>query len=135
MRARAATRSPDSTAMDFDDRLESAPVGQPAGETEHLQRAGRRPVDFKSVALMGLFILATFYTLYFMRTMLLPLVLALLLSYLLVPLVRAFAWIKIPPLIGSAIVLVGLIGGIVYSVSRLSEPASGWVEKAPYSIQ
>jgi predicted PurR-regulated permease PerM len=135
MRARAATRSPDSTAMDLDDRLQTAPVGQPASDPERSPRAGRRPVDFKSVALMGLFILAAFYTLYFMRAMLLPLVLALLLSYLLVPLVRALAWIKIRPLFGSAIVLIGLVAAIGYGVSRLSEPAAGWIEKAPYSVQ
>jgi predicted PurR-regulated permease PerM len=121
--------------MDLDDRLQTAPVGRPAGETEHLQRVGRRPVDIKSVALMGLFVLAAFYTLYFMRAMLLPLVLALLLSYLLVPLVRALAWIKIRPLFGSALVLCGLVAALVYGVSLLSEPVAGWVEKAPYSVQ
>src|SRR3954464_3585616 len=134
MRARAATRSPDSTAMDFDDRLESAPVGQPAGETEHLQRAGRRPVDFKSVALMGLFVLAAFYTLYFMRAMLLPLVLALLLSYLLVPLVRALGVLRIRPIFGAALVLIAVISVIGCGISQLSEPVAGWIEKAPYSM-
>jgi predicted PurR-regulated permease PerM len=87
------------------------------------------------VALTGLFVLAIFYTMYFMRAMLLPLVLALLLSYLLVPLVRGLARMRIRPLFGSAIVLVALIGGIVYAFSFLSEPASGWIEKAPYSLQ
>src|SRR5437588_3526363 len=95
----------------------------------------RRPFDVRSIALSGLFVLAIFYTMYFMRAMLLPLVLALLLSYLLVPLVRGLAYIKIRPLFGSAIVLVALIGGLVYAVSFLSEPAAGWIEKAPYSVQ
>src|SRR5919206_4318866 len=95
----------------------------------------RRPFDIRSIALTGLFVLATFYTMYFMRAVLLPLVLALLLSYLLVPLVRLLARIKIRPLFGSAIVLVALITGIVYGVSFLSEPAAGWLEKAPYSLQ
>jgi hypothetical protein len=42
----------------------------------------RGPFDIRSIALTGLFILAIFYTIYFMRAVLLPLVLALLLSYL-----------------------------------------------------
>ncbi len=71
---------------------------------------------------------------YFMRAMLLPLVLALLLSYLLVPLVRLLARIHVRPLFGSAIVLAGVIGGIIYGVSCLSEPAAAWIEKAPYSL-
>ena len=95
----------------------------------------RRPFDVRSIALTGLFVLGVFYTMYFMRAMLLPLVLALLLSYLLVPLVRVLAKIRIPPFLGAAIVLLALVGGIVYGVSRLSEPAAGWIEKAPYSLQ
>jgi predicted PurR-regulated permease PerM len=121
--------------MAFDDRPEVAATGQSAAEETLAPRRGLRPTDIKSVALTGLFVLAAFYTMYFMRAMLLPLVLALLLSYLLVPLVRALAVIKIRPLFGAAIVLVVLIGGIVYSVSLLSEPAAGWIEKAPYSLQ
>ena len=135
MRARETGRSLDSRAMAFDDRPEIAAAGQSAHEQDSAPRAGRRPTDIKSVALTGLFVLATFYTMYFMRAMLLPLVLALLLSYLLVPLVRGLAHIKIRPLFGAAIVLIALISGIVYSVSLLSEPATGWIEKAPYSLQ
>jgi predicted PurR-regulated permease PerM len=121
--------------MAFDDRPQIAAAGQSAEGETSAPRAGRRPTDIKSVALTGLFVLAAFYTMYFMRAMLLPLVLALLLSYLLVPLVRGLALIKIRPLFGAAIVLVTVIGGIVYAVSLLSEPASGWIEKAPYSLQ
>jgi predicted PurR-regulated permease PerM len=72
---------------------------------------------------------------YFMRAMLLPLVLALLLSYLLTPVVRGLARIRVRPPLGAAIVLLSLIGLVVYGVSRLAEPAAGWIEKAPYSLQ
>ena len=133
-RAREKGPSLESRAMSFDGRSETG-AGQAAGEAKSAPRPGRRPTDIKSVALTGLFVLAAFYTMYFMRAMLLPLVLALLLSYLLVPLVRALARIKIRPIFGSAIVLVALVGGIVYAVSFLSEPVSGWIEKAPYSLQ
>ncbi len=43
----------------------------------------QKPFDVRSIALTGLFVLAVFYTIYFMRSILLPIVLALLLSYLL----------------------------------------------------
>jgi predicted PurR-regulated permease PerM len=71
---------------------------------------------------------------YFMRSMLLPLVLALLLSYLLAPLVRALGRIRIGPPLGAAVVLLSLIGLMVYGISFISEPAAGWIEKAPYSL-
>ena len=45
----------------------------------------QKPFDIRSFALSGLFILALFYTMYFMRSVLLPIVLALLLSYLFKP--------------------------------------------------
>jgi predicted PurR-regulated permease PerM len=95
----------------------------------------RGPFDIKSVALTGLFVLAVFYTMYFMRALLLPLVLALLLSYLLAPLVRAFGRIRISAPFGAAIVLLSLVGAMIYGVSRLAEPAAGWLEKTPYSLR
>lgn len=91
--------------------------------------------DIRSVALTGLFILAIFYTMYFMRAILLPLVLAVLLSYLLRPIVRALNRIKIIPPIAAGIILITLIGVIGYSASYLATPVAGWLEKAPYSMR
>jgi predicted PurR-regulated permease PerM len=95
----------------------------------------QRPFQVRSIALSGLFLLAVFYTIYFLRSLLLPLVLALLLSYLLRPIVRALAKVKIPALIGAALLLLCLVGAFAYSVSFLAAPAAGWIEKAPYSLQ
>lgn len=94
-----------------------------------------RPFDVRSVAMTGLFLLAIFYTIYFVRSLLLPIVLALLLSYLLRPIVRSLAKVKIHPLIGAAVVLLSLVGLIGYGISFLAAPAAGWLEKAPYSMQ
>ncbi len=94
-----------------------------------------RPFEVRAVALTGLFLLAFFYTIYFLRSLLLPLVLALLLSYLLRPIVRALAKVKIHPLLGSALLLISLVGAIGYGASFLAAPASGWLEKAPYSLE
>ena len=97
-------------------------------------RRRRGPFNIKSFALSGLFVLAVFYTMYFMRAMLLPLVLALLLSYLLAPLVRLLARIRVKPALGAAIVLLSLAGLVIYGISLLAEPAAAWLEKAPYSL-
>jgi predicted PurR-regulated permease PerM len=94
----------------------------------------QRPFDVRSVALNGLFLLALFYTMYFLRSLLLPIVLALLLSYLLRPIVRGLALIKIPTHLGAALLLLSLVGGFFYGVSFLAAPAAGWLEKAPYSL-
>src|SRR5437867_5217307 len=70
----------------------------------------QRPFDVRSIALTGLFILAVFYTIYFMRSILLPMVLALLLSYLLSPIVRGLARLKVPLPVSASLLLIGLFG-------------------------
>jgi predicted PurR-regulated permease PerM len=107
-----------------------ADVPSPGDATQRV-----RSVGVRSFAATGLFILAVFYTLYFMRRMLLPLVLALLLSLLLAPVVRALGRVRIRPGIAAAIVMLSLIGAVGYGVSFLSEPVAGWLEKAPYGLQ
>src|SRR5436853_3887735 len=83
----------------------------------------QKPFDIRSLALTGLFILAVFYTMYFMRAILLPIVLALLLSYLLRPIVRGFARIKIPPPVSAALVLLTFIAVVGYGIFCLAAPA------------
>ena len=94
----------------------------------------QKPFDVRSVALTGLFILAIFYTIYFMRSILLPIVLALLLSYLLRPIVRGLAKFKIPLAVGAAFILIGLFALVGYGISALATPAVGWLQKAPAGL-
>ena len=95
----------------------------------------QRPFDIRSFALTGLFVLAVFYTMYFMRAVLLPIVLALLLSYIFKPLLRGLGKWGIRPAFASAILLLGLVALIGYGVSFLAAPAAGWLDKAPYGLQ
>ena len=111
-----------------------SPTDPPSPDQLQVQEKTPRRFDPRSVAGTGLLVLAIFYTMYFMRSFLLPLVLALLLSYLLRPLVRAYALIRIPPPVGAAIILVTLVGVVGYGLSFLAAPAAGWIEKAPYSL-
>src|SRR5437667_46279 len=95
----------------------------------------QQPFDVRSIALTGLFILALFYTVYFLRAVLLPIVLAWLLSYLLRPIVRTLMRIKIPPLLGAALILLALLSIVTLGVSALAVPATGWLGKAPSGLQ
>jgi len=94
----------------------------------------QKPFDVRSIALTGLFVLAVFYTIYFMRSILLPIVLALLLSYLLRPIVRALARLKIPLSVSATFILVGLLALVGYGISALATPAVGWFQKAPAGL-
>jgi predicted PurR-regulated permease PerM len=94
----------------------------------------QKPFDVRSIALTGLFILAVFYTIYFMRSVLLPIVLALLLSYLFRPIVRGLARLKIPLSVSAAFILIGLFAVVGYGISALATPAVGWLQKAPTGL-
>src|SRR5258708_7193375 len=94
----------------------------------------QKPFDVRSIALTGLIVLAVFYTIYFMRSILLPIVLALLLSYLFRPIVRGLAQLKIPLPVSAAFILIGLLALVGYGISALATPAVGWLQKAPEGL-
>jgi len=93
-----------------------------------------RPFDVRSIALTGLFVLAVFYTIYFMRSILLPIVLAVLLSYLLRPIARGLAQLKIPLPVSAAFILIGLLALVGSGISALATPTVEWLEKAPAGL-
>ena len=85
-------------------------------------------------ALTVLAILAVLYTLYFAREFLLPITLALLLTFLLSPAVRALAKRRVPLPLAAALVLIGLFGVAGLGVYELSGPVQSWVTNAPETI-
>jgi predicted PurR-regulated permease PerM len=92
------------------------------------------PVDSRSLALTGLWLLALLYTLYFARAFLIPLTFAILLSLLLSPPVRAFKRMHVPESIGAALVVVPLILAISAGVYQLATPAADWLSRGPESL-
>ena len=82
-------------------------------------------------AVMGLFVLALFYTFYFARMLLLPVVLALLLSLILYPAVRALKRVRVPEPLGAAVIVGSLAAALGTGLYQLFEPASEWIGKMP----
>ncbi len=88
-----------------------------------------RPVG--TLVLYWLLALALLYTLYFARTLLMPVVVALLFALLLSPLVTALKRFHIPRSL-SAVVLLACIGGPVALLGmELAEPAQKWLKRLP----
>src|SRR4029079_18012160 len=64
----------------------------------------------RSLNLTVLTVLAVLYTLYFAREFLVPIVFAILLNFLLSPVVRWLARLRIPSPLGAAIIILGILG-------------------------
>lgn len=91
----------------------------------------RTRASVRSVALTGLFVLACFYTAYFAQDFLVPVMLAVVFTFLLSPFVRLLKRFWIPEAAGAAIVIVALFGLIALVVFEFSTPVSQWVARAP----
>lgn len=75
--------------------------------------------------------LALLYTLYFARSLLMPMVVALLLALLLSPLVSVFKRFHVPRTISALILLTAIGGPVVLLGSELTEPARKWIQLLP----
>ena len=91
----------------------------------------RTRASVRSVALTGLFVLACFYTAYFAQDFLVPVMLAVVFTFLLSPFVRLLKRFWIPEAAGAAIVILALFGLIALVVFEFSTPVSQWVARAP----
>ncbi len=92
-------------------------------------------ISIHSVSLAGLFVLAVLYTLHLGRVIFLPIAVALLFTVLFSPLLRRMKQLHVPEPLGAALLLVLLVASLGYGVSRLSEPAAEWVERAPAALR
>ena len=90
------------------DPSEGAAVDQP--DIKKLGEALRDRIEIRSLSMTGLFVLAAFYTLYFARAFFLPIILAVLLDFLLSPLIRGLKRARIPEPLGAALVIIALLG-------------------------
>ena len=86
-------------------------------------------------AVKGLFILALFYTFYFARSLLLPIVLAVLLSLILYPAVRALKRLHVPEPLSAALIVASLTGMLGAGLYQLFEPATEWISTMPRVVE
>jgi predicted PurR-regulated permease PerM len=104
------------------------PIAEVAGVVhEEVGQPARRLVVANSV----LAVLALFYTVYFARDFLTPVAIALLLSFLLSPVIRGLARVRVPPAAGAALVMLVLVGGAAAAAYGLAGPTERWVSTAP----
>jgi predicted PurR-regulated permease PerM len=93
------------------------------------------PPSARSLALLGLLLIAVGVVLYLARVVFIPLTFALMLSFLLSPLVTWLERLKLPRALGAALVVTALLGAVGFSVLRLAEPAAEWIGRSPGVLQ
>jgi predicted PurR-regulated permease PerM len=126
-------REPDSLLTpDVDPAQHATPVepGAPRPDLRETSDAVESPRT-RSWGVTTLTVLALMYTLYFARSFLLPIAVALLLSFLFSPLVRALARFKIRPPLGAALVILGMLGVLGFMGYELAGPVQKWAASAP----
>jgi predicted PurR-regulated permease PerM len=134
--AARAARSPNSVLtpnVDPRERGQTGEHGEPAPNLEQTE-AAVESLGARSTSVVILAVLAVLYTLYFARDFFIPIVFAILLNFLLSPVLRALARIKIPPPAGAAIVVVMLLGAVGGGVYALAGPAQQLAATAPETL-
>lgn len=91
--------------------------------------------DLRTLSLLVIAALATFYTLYFTRALLFPILLAMILNLLLSPVVRGLHRLWIPHWIGAALVVAALLAVVVWGALRFVQPAMEWAQTAPETLR
>ena len=88
-----------------------------------------------SRALSGLLFIALVVFAKFAQPVLLPIAVAIVLTFLFSPLVRQLGLRSVPDALGAAVVVGSFVLGLSVLVSMLAAPATAWWEKAPQGIQ
>ena len=112
-----------------------APEPRPLAPVQAAPAPVQAPLDLRSVALTGLFVLAVFYTAYYARSLVVPVILAVMLDFLFSPLVRRLKRARVPPALSGAVVVLGLVATLSVSIYGLSGPAAVWMARAPESMR
>jgi predicted PurR-regulated permease PerM len=134
--AERAARDGDSALAPRVDPTATAAPASPEAPQPNLARTAEaiaRPRS-QSIEATVLTVLAVMYTMYVARGFLIPIVFALLLNFLLSPVIRQLARVHIKPPLGAALVVVLLVSGMGFGVYKLAGPAQRWAASAPDSF-
>lgn len=118
-----------------------APLAEPSaakGPVHHLDELRRflkESSDVLSFAVVGVFLLLLVGFFYLARIVFLPLVLALMLSFLLQPIVRGLRKLRVPQSLGAGLVLGVGFWVVGHGVTRLQDPALEFAAQVPEAVQ
>lgn len=112
-----------------------AEISAEQGVSTNSTAESKQLVWIRSAALSGILFLTLMYTLYFAAALIMPIVLALLLSLALSPVAGLLERLYVPRPIGALLVMLAVAGIMAAAVYALASPAAKWLEKAPRELQ
>ncbi|HZS85016.1 MAG TPA: AI-2E family transporter [Stellaceae bacterium] len=92
------------------------------------------PQSPRSALLAGIFVLMVFYTLYFAREIVMPILFAFLLNLLMQPGMRLLARLRIPAVISAILMIVLFLALMTGLTSSLAAPAAHWFGQLPQTL-
>lgn len=119
--------------VDVSESAEPVEPGAPRPDLGRTKSAVANP-QIRSLSLVIIASLALLYTLYFAREFLRPITYALLLNFLLSPVVRALSRLRVHPPLAAAIIVLSLLGAISFAGYELSGSVQGWATSAPATL-
>jgi predicted PurR-regulated permease PerM len=122
VRAMAERERPPPSAMPPSSRL-----------SEQIEKA--LPPSARTLAMLGLFLIAVGCVLYLARVVFIPLTFALMLSFLLSPAVTWLERRRLPRAVGAAVVVTVLMGAGSFAGVELANPAADWIARSPGVLQ
>lgn len=93
------------------------------------------PRAISAIAITGVFLLGMLAFLYLAKPFLMPVLIALILSFVFRPVVRTLKKLGIPQSLGALAVIVVFFGLLTLALMLLRQPAAEWLRKAPDSLQ
>jgi predicted PurR-regulated permease PerM len=111
-----------------------APVIEAPVEPPPVAEEAKPQLTIAAASLTAISVLALCYTLYIARELLLPVVVAILLSFLLRPAVRLLRKWHIREPFGAALVVLGGVAVLGSLIILLSGPARSWIDRAPAAM-
>ena len=111
--------------------VEAAPKADVTDATSATLPATHRPVDARGLALAVLATLATVFALSWAQTLLVPLLLGIVITYTLSPVVYWFERLRIPRVIGTVLVMSGVVVALALSAYSLRGQLQTIIEQLP----
>jgi predicted PurR-regulated permease PerM len=94
-----------------------------------------QPLNARSFALSGIFLLLALYTLKIASAFFIPVIVAILLKFLFASVIRGLARFYIPPPLAAVFVIIAMLGILGFGIYQIASPAGEWMGKLPQTVR